>query len=68
MPESSVTITGIVDHVPGITGHVGPEYSLSLAQIAGQPRATAHRMLSAFKEIGFIEQDGRSGGYSLGTA
>ena len=22
-----VTFTGIVDHVPGITGHVGPEYS-----------------------------------------
>lgn len=43
--------------------------SLSLAQIAqtaGQPRATAHRMLSALKEIGFIEQDARSGSYGLG--
>lgn len=43
--------------------------SLSLAQIsqaAGQPRATTHRMLSALKEIGFIEQDAGTGSYSLG--
>jgi len=43
--------------------------SFGLAQIAtaaGLPRATAHRMLSALREIGFIEQDGRTGNYSLG--
>ena len=42
---------------------------LSLAQIAqraGMPRATTHRMLSALREIGFIEQDARNGSYSLG--
>lgn len=42
---------------------------LSLAEIArrsGLPRPTAHRMLSALREIGFIEQDARSGNYSLG--
>lgn len=42
---------------------------LSLAQIAamsGFPRPTAHRMLSAMKEIGFIEQDVRTGSYGLG--
>lgn len=43
--------------------------SLGLAQLAGAaglPRTTAHRMLSALREIGFIEQDARSGSYSLG--
>jgi DNA-binding IclR family transcriptional regulator len=42
---------------------------LSLAEIAnrsGLPRPTAHRMLAALREIGFIEQDARSGNYSLG--
>src|SRR5437868_6699572 len=42
---------------------------LSLGQIAaaaGLPRPTAHRMLSAMREIGFIEQDRRNGNYSLG--
>lgn len=42
---------------------------LSLTQIAsmsGLPRPTAHRMLSAMKEIGFIEQDARNGSYGLG--
>ena len=42
---------------------------LSLAQIAsatGLPRPTVHRILGALKEIGFIEQDGRGGGYMLG--
>lgn len=42
---------------------------LSLAQIAsrsGLPRPTAHRMLSALREIGFIDQDARNGSYSLG--
>lgn len=42
---------------------------LSLGQIAasaGVPRPTAHRMLSALREIGFVEQDGRNGSYSLG--
>ncbi len=42
---------------------------LSLAHIAKMsdlPRPTAHRMLSALKEIGFIEQDIRSGSYGLG--
>jgi DNA-binding IclR family transcriptional regulator len=42
---------------------------LSLAQVAakaGLPRPTAHRMLSALRGIGFIEQDGRNGSYSLG--
>jgi DNA-binding IclR family transcriptional regulator len=41
----------------------------SLAQVAesaGLPRATAHRMLSALREIGFIQQDARSGLYGLG--
>jgi DNA-binding IclR family transcriptional regulator len=43
--------------------------ALSLAQVAqsaGLPRATAHRMLSALREIGFIQQDARSGLYGLG--
>jgi DNA-binding IclR family transcriptional regulator len=43
--------------------------SMGLAQLATAaklPRATAHRMLSALREIGFIEQDSRSGSYSLG--
>lgn len=42
---------------------------LSLSQIATAakiPRPTAHRMLSALREIGFVEQDGRNGSYSLG--
>jgi DNA-binding IclR family transcriptional regulator len=42
---------------------------LSLAQVAtlsGLPRPTAHRMLSAMREIGFIEQDARTGSYGLG--
>jgi len=42
---------------------------LSLAQIAtrsGLPRPTTHRMLSALREIGFIEQDARNGNYGLG--
>lgn len=42
---------------------------LSLAQVAamaGLPRPTAHRLLSAMKEIGFIEQDARTGTYGLG--
>ncbi|MCA0240839.1 MAG: IclR family transcriptional regulator [Proteobacteria bacterium] len=41
----------------------------SLGQVAaatGMPRASAHRMLSALREVGFIEQDPRSGNYSLG--
>lgn len=45
------------------------ERHLTLAQIAqraGMPRASAHRMLSALREIGFIEQDARNGSYSLG--
>lgn len=43
--------------------------ALSLAQIAqtaGLPRATAHRMLTALREIGFIQQEARSGLYGLG--
>jgi DNA-binding IclR family transcriptional regulator len=42
---------------------------LSLAQVADTtqlPRATVHRILSALKEIGFIEQDSRGGSYGLG--
>jgi DNA-binding IclR family transcriptional regulator len=37
-----------------------------IATVAGVPRPTAHRMLSALKEIGFVEQDGRTSSYSLG--
>lgn len=43
--------------------------ALSLAQVAEAaklPRATTHRMLTALREIGFIQQDARSGLYSLG--
>jgi DNA-binding IclR family transcriptional regulator len=42
---------------------------LTLAQIAmstGLPRPTVHRILGALKEIGFIEQDVKGGGYMLG--
>jgi DNA-binding IclR family transcriptional regulator len=42
---------------------------LSLAAIAagaGLPRATAHRILTALREVGFIEQDSRRGTYGLG--
>jgi len=42
---------------------------LPLATIAANaelPRATAHRILTALREIGFIEQDSRRGTYSLG--
>lgn len=42
---------------------------LPLAQVAamsGLPRPTAHRMLAAMKEIGFVEQDPRTGNYGLG--
>jgi DNA-binding IclR family transcriptional regulator len=42
---------------------------LSLAQIStatGLPRATVHRILGALKEIGFVEQDAKGGGYMLG--
>jgi len=42
---------------------------LSLTQIStmsGLPRPTVHRMLTAMKEIGFIEQDIRNGSYGLG--
>jgi DNA-binding IclR family transcriptional regulator len=37
-----------------------------VAQLAGLPRPTAHRMLSAMKESGFIEQDSRTSSYGLG--
>jgi DNA-binding IclR family transcriptional regulator len=43
---------------------------LSLAQIAqatSLPRATTHRILSALREVGFIEQDSRGAEYSLGV-
>jgi DNA-binding IclR family transcriptional regulator len=42
---------------------------LALGQIAAAsslPRPTAHRMLSTLREIGFIDQDRRTGNYSLG--
>ena len=42
---------------------------LSLGEIAATaslPRPTAHRILSTLREIGFVEQDGRNGRYSLG--
>jgi DNA-binding IclR family transcriptional regulator len=42
---------------------------LTLAQIAagtGLPRPTVHRILGALRDIGFIEQDVRGGGYMLG--
>jgi DNA-binding IclR family transcriptional regulator len=42
---------------------------LSLAQVAKMadlPRPTTHRILTALKEIGFIEQDTRRGTYGLG--
>ncbi len=42
---------------------------LQLAQVAamsGLPRPTAHRMLAAMKEIGFIEQEAGAGSYGLG--
>ena len=42
---------------------------LTLGQISvatGLPRPTAHRMLSALREVGFIEQEPRGGTYSLG--
>ena len=38
----------------------------TIAANAGLPRATAHRILTALREIGFIEQDTRRGTYSLG--
>lgn len=38
----------------------------SIAETADLPRATAHRILSALREIGFIEQDTRRGTYCLG--
>jgi DNA-binding IclR family transcriptional regulator len=38
----------------------------AIAASAGLPRATAHRILSALREIGFIDQDVRRGTYSLG--
>ena len=37
-----------------------------VATMAGLPRPTAHRMLSAMKEVGLIEQDSRNGSYGLG--
>ena len=42
---------------------------MTLAEIARQadlPRPTAHRILTALREIGFLEQDGRGGAYGLG--
>jgi len=42
---------------------------LSVAQIAagtGLPRPTVHRILAALRDIGFIEQDAKGGGYMLG--
>ncbi|MCC6195346.1 MAG: IclR family transcriptional regulator [Burkholderiales bacterium] len=38
----------------------------AIAENAQLPRATAHRILSALREIGFIEQDIRRGTYCLG--
>lgn len=38
----------------------------SIATAAGLPRATTHRILTALREIGFIEQDCCRGTYSLG--
>src|SRR5205085_10951029 len=41
----------------------------TLGQVAAacaMPRPSAHRMLTALREIGFIEQDARNGSYSLG--
>lgn len=39
---------------------------VQIANLSGMPRPTAHRMLSAMREIGFIEQDPRTGRYGLG--
>lgn len=44
---------------------------LSVAQIAagtGLPRPTVHRILAALRDIGFIEQDAKGGGYMLGIS
>jgi DNA-binding IclR family transcriptional regulator len=39
---------------------------LEVSRIAGLPSTTAHRILSALREIGFVEQSGRGGDYALG--
>lgn len=61
--QSIQRMMGILECFSTVSRH------LSLAQLAemsGLPRPTTHRMLAAMKEIGFIEQDARSGSYSLG--
>jgi DNA-binding IclR family transcriptional regulator len=61
--QSIVRMMGILECFSTVNRH------LTLAQVAnmsGLPRPTAHRMLSAMKEIGFIEQDARSSSYGLG--
>lgn len=61
--QSIGKMVGILDCFSTVDRH------LTLGQIAaasGLPRPTAHRMLAALREIGFIEQDRRNGNYSLG--
>jgi DNA-binding IclR family transcriptional regulator len=61
--QSIVKMMGILECFSTVNRH------LSLSQVAvlsSLPRPTAHRMLSAMKEIGFIEQDVRTGSYGLG--
>lgn len=61
--QSIVKMMGILECFSRVNRH------LSLAQVStmsGLPRPTAHRMLSAMKKIGFIEQDARNGSYGLG--
>src|SRR3954452_9516043 len=64
--KSRIQSIGKMREILGCFSSVDRHQSLAeIAKRSGLPRPTPHRMLSALREIGFIEQDARSGNYSL---
>src|SRR5690606_3766919 len=43
----------------------GPLPMNAFVEATGKPKSSVHRMLSTLVHLGFVSQDGRSGGYSL---
>jgi len=66
-PKSRIQAFERMMDILGAFSTVDRELSLAqIAQKAGLPRATTHRMLAALREIGFIRQEARTGHYGLG--
>lgn len=61
--QSIAKMMGVLECFSTVNRHLS---LTQLAAMSGLPRPTVHRMLSAMKEIGFIEQDVRNGSYGLG--